>query len=206
MLATVSPALRSTNHVLSQEECQATLGRTCFGHLAFARDGRADVLPVRFAFVAGWLYFRADLELRMAIATNPVVTLAVTELRDITHFDSVVVRGGCYETEMTGAMDGDTDAMRGIVQMRDRPAIAKSRGNQRVRRTLTVLRLRADEMQGTTTFVPCQTGEHGYDDVALQLFRETEWHQTVREDARADDDGMAEQPPNAPSSVPTPCR
>ena len=134
MLATVSPALRSTNQVLSQEDCQATLGRTCFGHLAFAHDGRADVMPVRFAFIAGWLYFRADLELRMAIATNPVVTLAVTELRDITHFDSVIVRGGCYETEMTGA---------GIA-----------------------LRLRADEMQGTTTFVPCQSGEHAVDRMA----------------------------------------
>lgn len=206
MSATVLMYSTSTRQVLSQEECQATLGRTCFGHLAFAGPEQADVLPVRFAFVEGWLYFRADMALRHAIATNPQVTLAVTELRDITHFDSVVVRGGCYETRMTGAMEGDAAAARGILQLRDPPPIARPLDKSRVPRTLTVLRLRADEMHGTTTFVPCQSAEHAYDDVEFQTLRETGWHQTGRDDARADDDGMAEQPPRPLSNEPTPCR
>jgi nitroimidazol reductase NimA-like FMN-containing flavoprotein (pyridoxamine 5'-phosphate oxidase superfamily) len=206
MSATLLPSVNSTNQVLSPEECAATLARTCFGHLAFARPERADVLPVRFAFVNGWLYFRADMPLHRAIATNPQVTLAVTERRDITRFCSVIVRGGCYETELTGAIGADTAAMRGIMQLRDPAGVPYPLVRRPARRVLKVLRLRVDEMSGTTTVVPQQDEEHDYDDVELQILRETVGHQTAREDARADDDGMAESLPLAPSAVTTPCR
>lgn len=184
--------------LLSREDCEAILGRTCFGHLALTRDGNVDVLPIRFAYVDGWVYFRADPALRDVIAHRRWVVLSVNELRDVTHVGSVIVRGGCYATEDTGSDAGDAKAMRGIVALRDRVAVGRPAG-ARTERTSTVFRLHADEMQGTTVFVPCPAGERAYDEVELQLLRERARTQTAGDDERADDDGMAEpNPPSAP--------
>lgn len=191
------PALHGAEELLSRGDCEAVLGRTCFGHLALLRDANIDVLPIRFAFSDDWVYFRADPVLRDVIAHHPWVALSVNELSDVTHVRSVIVRGGCYATENTGSDASDAKAMRGIIALRDRTMVGRTE-EAHGERTTTVFRVHAEEMQGTIVFVPCPAGERVYDEVELQLLRERARTQTAGDDERADDDGMAE--PNPPAS------
>jgi nitroimidazol reductase NimA-like FMN-containing flavoprotein (pyridoxamine 5'-phosphate oxidase superfamily) len=165
------------------------LRRICFGHLTFAREGRVDVLPIRYTFLEGWVYFRADLKLRDVIAGAPWLALSVTELADATHFTSVIVHGGCYETQDTGSIAGDAAALKGIMELRDRSSTVRSTEDHGSR-TSTVFRLHCDDMRGVTTFVPCPAGERPFDAAELQHMRDAGREHTVTEDERGDDDGM----------------
>src|SRR5687767_13851042 len=95
--------VRSADARLTKAGCVALLRRVCFGHLAFARQGHVDMVPVRYVFVEGWVYFRANRELRDRITRTPWLALSVTEPRNDTEITSVIVRGGCYETQHTGS-------------------------------------------------------------------------------------------------------
>lgn len=153
---------QSPDEILTHAECADLLRRVCFGHLTFAREGHLDVLPLRYAYVQPWVYFRADLRLREVIAAAPWLVLSVTEAVDNTHFNSVVVHGGCYVAEDTGSMAGDEAAFRGIMDLRDRQFATRSRDHHQAR-TSTVFRLHCDEMRGVTTLVPCPAGERPLD-------------------------------------------
>lgn len=169
--------------------CEAVLRRACFGHVAFARGGHAEVRPIRYAFVDGWIYFRADVRLREVIARSPWLVLAVTELENATRVSSVIARGGCYEAEATGTALGDAAALAGIMELRDRARVGAERG-PRVRRSSTVFRIHVDELHGVTAYVPCPPGERPYDAVETQHLRDADRKQTAADDERADDDGM----------------
>ncbi len=147
---------------LTATDCEAVLRRVCFGHLAFVREGQADVRPIRYAYREDWVYFRADLSLRRVIARTPWLVLSVTELEDATHVASVIVRGGCYVTKNTGSVLGDAVAFQGIIELRDRVPSDRERA-PRVRRSSTVFRLHVDELRGVRAFVPCPAGEPTYD-------------------------------------------
>jgi nitroimidazol reductase NimA-like FMN-containing flavoprotein (pyridoxamine 5'-phosphate oxidase superfamily) len=180
---------RTDRRTLSRRECERTLARTCFGHLAFNRPEQMDMVPIRFAYVDGWVYFRAGSVLRAILARNPWMVLGVTELRDTAHFDSVIVRGGCYETEHTGSTETDAEAMRGILKLRDRTSVNRVRDEEEAR-TSTVYRLHVDDMQGVTTFVPCPAGDRPYDANQLRRLDDSSAAPSMVDDARADDDGM----------------
>lgn len=141
---------------IPRSECEGVLRRACFGHLAFMRDKHVDVLPTRYVYLDGWVYFRADKALRTVIAASPWLVLSVTQLEDETHVMSVVARGGCYEAERTGTAVGDVAALQGIMELRDRPRAGRG---PRVRRRSTVFRLHVDELRGITATVPCPAGE-----------------------------------------------
>jgi len=152
-IVTDSTGHRSADESMSPKDCEALLRRACFGHVAFGRDGRVDVLPIQYAFLEGWVYFRADLGLREAIAHNPWLVLSVTEFQDTNWVSSVIVRGGCYQTEETGTAIGDAAARRGIMKLRDGATGGPER-QPRIRRSSTVFRIHVDEMRGITAFVP----------------------------------------------------
>jgi hypothetical protein len=126
--------------------------------LAFVQNGHAGILPVRYAFVDDWVYFRADRRLRAVILGNPWLVFAVTELRDASHVTSVIVRGGCYVATDTGTPAGDAAALRGILELRDRPR-ADAERTPRVRRSAAVFRLHVDGLHGVVALVPCPAGE-----------------------------------------------
>jgi nitroimidazol reductase NimA-like FMN-containing flavoprotein (pyridoxamine 5'-phosphate oxidase superfamily) len=180
---------KSADESMSVKNSEALLRRACFGHLAFARDGHADVLPIRYTFLEGWVYFRADLGLSEVIAHNPWLVLSVTEFQDANLVSTVIVRGGCYQTEQTGTTIGDAAALRGIMELRDRAAgpERKARG----RRSSTVFRLHVDEMRGITALVPCPARDRSFDDRETQHSREARRDQTAAEDTRAAADGVA---------------
>ena len=197
MSETISADPSPSGTTLPAAECEALLGRVCFGHLAFARDGHVNALPTRYAFQDGWVYFRADAFLREVIGHNRWLVLSVTELRDETQYASVIVRGACYPTEETGSAESDAVSLRGIMELRDRPTVGRERPVD-ARRSLRVFRLHADEIRGVTTFVPCPAGDRAYDELELQRLRDAGRDQTAAEDERADDDGMAEPAPPTP--------
>ena len=142
---------------MTAADCEAVLRRACFGHLAFAWERHADVRPIRYAYRDGWVYFRADRSLRKVIAASPWLVLSVTELQARTRVSSVIVRGGCYETEATGTLLGDAAALQGIMELRDRATVNPQRA-PRARRSSTVFRLHVEELRGVTAFVPCPAG------------------------------------------------
>jgi nitroimidazol reductase NimA-like FMN-containing flavoprotein (pyridoxamine 5'-phosphate oxidase superfamily) len=147
----------STDVRMTTADCEAVLRRSCFGHLACMREGHADVLPVRYAYLEGWVYFRADRALRNVIAHNPWLVLAVTEFRNDRRVSSVTAQGGCYATAGTGTAVGDAAAMRGIMEVRDRATAAPAR-KPRIRQSSVVFRLHIDDLSGVTAFVPCPAG------------------------------------------------
>jgi nitroimidazol reductase NimA-like FMN-containing flavoprotein (pyridoxamine 5'-phosphate oxidase superfamily) len=191
--------LPSATSAITTEECLEVLGRVCFGHLAFFRDRHIRVQPIRYAFHEGWVFFRADSDLRAWIARSPWLALSVTEVRDSAH-TSVVVRGGCYPAEGTGSARGDADAHEGVVALRDRPRVGP-RAIGRQERKLSVFRLRAEDVHGSVTMVPCPAGQRPYDDAELEHLRAVSRAHTQSDDSRADDDGMAA--PSAPEVRPT---
>lgn len=186
----VGPA-NSADAILTRTASEAILARTCFGHLAFIHERHAEVVPVRYAFVEGWVYFRADSRMRDVIRANPWLALSVTECNASSHVSSVIVRGGCYETEGTGSPDGDAAALRGIRELRDRAPVG-SRTVLRAPRTATVFRIHADETRGVRTFVPCPAGDRPYDAAEREYLSADARDRTDADDQRADNDGMAE--------------
>jgi nitroimidazol reductase NimA-like FMN-containing flavoprotein (pyridoxamine 5'-phosphate oxidase superfamily) len=139
---------------LSAADCLALLSRVCFAHLAFVQDGHANVLPIRYSYLDGWVYFRADLSLRGVITRNPWLVLSITERESATRVTSVIARGGCYETHATGTAASDAAALRGIMELRDRTTRDRE-ARPHVRRSLTVFRLHVDELRGVSASVPC---------------------------------------------------
>jgi nitroimidazol reductase NimA-like FMN-containing flavoprotein (pyridoxamine 5'-phosphate oxidase superfamily) len=201
MIATGTAHDRFVGEPLSRRACEAALLRICFGHLAFVRDEQLEVLPIRYAYLDGWVYFRADRQLQAVIARRPWLALAVTESRSGNYIDSIIVRGGCYHADRTGSSAGNAAALRGVVVLRDRAPIA-STSRPRVPRTSTVYRLHADTIEGTRTFVPCPPGERPYDAAELQQLSDIRRSHTASDDDRADDDGMAEAPEPIPAPSP----
>lgn len=193
MPPTIGRRSPSDETALRTEHCLDLVGRVCFGHLAFSRGRHIDVLPVRYALEDGWVFFRADFDLRHWIARSPWLCLSVTEIRDSAHA-SVVVRGGCYAAEDTGSAAGDSSAQRGIVALRDRARVGPMTTRRR-KRTLGIFRLRVEEVRGTVTVVPCPAGRRPYDEGELAYLRTASRTHSQSDDSRADDDGMAEPDP-----------
>jgi nitroimidazol reductase NimA-like FMN-containing flavoprotein (pyridoxamine 5'-phosphate oxidase superfamily) len=138
---------------LSGDACRAALARSCFGHLAFTRHSHVEAVPIRFAFVEGWLYFRANSGLRAAIAHNPWAVVSVAEALDPTMVDSFVASGGCYGTEQTGSAAEDAVALRGIMRLRG-PQPADHVRTSTAERTGIVFRMHVDQLRGYRMSVP----------------------------------------------------
>lgn len=166
----IAPVPHPAARAMGAEECDATLGRVCFGHLSFLRGEHVDAMPTRFAYVDGWLYFRANGALTDTIRHSRWMVMSVTEQREATAFASVVVRGGCYPAQDTGTAQGDAAALLGIQALRDRPRVGRE-AEPRVPRTLRVFRMHADEIRGSITMVPCPPGERPYDAAELSRLR-----------------------------------
>ena len=86
---------------MSPTEMHALLQRENFGHLGCARDGRPYVVPMHFAYDGKELYFFTTQGMKtLYIDANPQVCLQVEEVKDTTHWRSVMVIGRA--TEITG--------------------------------------------------------------------------------------------------------
>lgn len=79
---------------MTHAEMHALLGRSGFGHLGCAREGRPYVVPMNYAYDDGQLYFFTTAGMKTQfIDSNPQVCLQVDEVKDSAHWQSVMVIG-----------------------------------------------------------------------------------------------------------------
>ena len=83
---------------MSPAEMHALLQRQSFGHLGCARDNRPYVVPMHYAYDGKELYFFTTQGMKTQfIEANPQVCLQVEEIKDATHWKSVMVIGQANE-------------------------------------------------------------------------------------------------------------
>lgn len=83
---------------MSPAEMHALLQRESFGHLGCARDSRPYVVPMHYAYDGKELYFFTTQGMKTQyIDANPQVCLQVEEIKDSTHWSSVMVIGRATE-------------------------------------------------------------------------------------------------------------
>src|SRR5437870_10452693 len=79
---------------MAPAEMHALLQREYFGHLGCAHDGRPYVVPMNYAYDGKELYFFTTHGMKTQfIDANPLVCLQVEEIKDSTHWRSVMVIG-----------------------------------------------------------------------------------------------------------------
>ncbi|HEX3231316.1 MAG TPA: pyridoxamine 5'-phosphate oxidase family protein [Pyrinomonadaceae bacterium] len=99
---------------MSPAEMHALLQRESFGHLGCARDNRPYVLPMNYAYDGKELYFFTTQGMKTQyIKSNSQVCLQVEEIRDPTHWKSVMIIG--QAVELTSAEDTQR-AMKSITE------------------------------------------------------------------------------------------
>src|SRR5204862_7955607 len=83
---------------MSPNEMHALLRRESFGHLGCSRNGRPYVVPMNYAYDGKELYFFTTQGMKTQyIDANPKVCLQVEEIKDSTHWRSVMVIGRAIE-------------------------------------------------------------------------------------------------------------
>jgi nitroimidazol reductase NimA-like FMN-containing flavoprotein (pyridoxamine 5'-phosphate oxidase superfamily) len=99
---------------MSPAEMHALLQRESFGHLGCARDNRPYVLPMNYAYDGKELYFFTTQGMKTQyIKSNSQVCLQVEEIKDPTHWKSVMIIG--QAVELTSAEDTQR-AMKSITE------------------------------------------------------------------------------------------
>ena len=85
---------------MSPADMHALLERESFGHLGCARDSRPYVVPMHYAYDGKEFYFFTTVGMKTRyIDGNSQVCLQVEEIKDSTHWRSVMVIG--HATEIT---------------------------------------------------------------------------------------------------------
>ncbi|HSQ23375.1 MAG TPA: pyridoxamine 5'-phosphate oxidase family protein [Pyrinomonadaceae bacterium] len=83
---------------MSPAEMHTLLQCESFGHLGCARDNRPYVVPMHYAYDGKELYFFTTQGMKTQyIDANPQVCLQVEEIKDSTHWSSVMVIGRATE-------------------------------------------------------------------------------------------------------------
>ncbi len=80
---------------LDQRDINALLARNLFGRLAWLRDGRIDVLPIRYVYADGSIYGRTSPGGKL-LAMNPhgtAVAFEVDEVQSTRQWRSVLIHG-----------------------------------------------------------------------------------------------------------------
>lgn len=116
------------------------------GRIAFAHRGHVNIAPMLYVFVDGWLYARADAAMRAAIRRNRWVAVEVAEVRGVSDWQSVVVRGACYSTT-EGRSTADDAMADGIAHLRSKVPEISRRGSA-VRLRTAIYRVHVDEVTG----------------------------------------------------------
>jgi nitroimidazol reductase NimA-like FMN-containing flavoprotein (pyridoxamine 5'-phosphate oxidase superfamily) len=99
---------------MSPAEMHALLRRESFGHLGCARENRPYVVPMNYAYDGKELYFFTTQGMKTRfIEANSQVCLQVEEVKDSTHWRSVMVIGRA--TEITNN-DETQRAMKSITE------------------------------------------------------------------------------------------
>jgi nitroimidazol reductase NimA-like FMN-containing flavoprotein (pyridoxamine 5'-phosphate oxidase superfamily) len=167
-----SPVLRA----IPVRECKALLARNMVARVAFAHRGHVNIAPMLYVFVDGWLYARADAAMRVAIRHNRWVAVEVAEVKSVSDWRSVVVRGACYSTTEGRSTDDDA-IVDGIAHLRSQIPEMSRPGSGAPFRT-AIYRVHVDQLTGYSAQPSRPRSERRAAEAAEQ--------------DRADDDGMSQ--------------
>ena len=105
---------------LGREECEAILARNHVGRLAWARDSHVDIQPLHYVYENGWIYGRTShgAKLEATGTTWWPVAFEVDEVEGLFRWRSVVVHGGFYTLDQSGAEWERGEWRRGIELLR----------------------------------------------------------------------------------------
>jgi nitroimidazol reductase NimA-like FMN-containing flavoprotein (pyridoxamine 5'-phosphate oxidase superfamily) len=83
---------------MAEEECRAFLGDASFGRLGCSREDQPYVLPLYFAYEAGFIYALSTFGQKNEwMRTNPKVCLEVDEITNQSEWTSVIATGRYQE-------------------------------------------------------------------------------------------------------------
>jgi nitroimidazol reductase NimA-like FMN-containing flavoprotein (pyridoxamine 5'-phosphate oxidase superfamily) len=131
---------------LSPRQCEALLARNMVGRIAFAHRGQVNIAPMLYVFADGLLYARADAAMRTAIRHNRWVAVEVAEVKGVSDWQSVVVRGACYSTT-AGRTTADAAIPDAIAHLRSKVP-EMSRPGSTARFQTAIYRVHVDELTG----------------------------------------------------------
>lgn len=133
-------------------EMQALLQRVGFGHLGCAHNNRPYVVPIHYAYDSQDIYFFTTEGMKTEyITANPEVCLQVEEVRDPSHWQSVMVNGRAERITEPEAMER---AMQLITERNPTltPALNATQLDAWGRANITVIyRVRPDAVDGRKT-------------------------------------------------------
>lgn len=148
--ATPASAVRpptASLQLLDRRACEAILARNSVGRIAFAHHDHVNISPATYVYADGWLFARADATLRGALRQNRWVAVEVAEVTGVAEWQSVVIRGACYATSLSGSATEDATIARGVALLRGQvPKMSRAGGEAPF--STTIFRLHADEMTG----------------------------------------------------------
>jgi nitroimidazol reductase NimA-like FMN-containing flavoprotein (pyridoxamine 5'-phosphate oxidase superfamily) len=131
---------------LTPRQCHALLARNTVGRVAFAHRGQVNIAPMLYVYADGWLYARADAAMRAAIRHNRWVAVEVAEVKGVSDWQSVVVRGACYSTTAGGGT-ADAAIPDAIAHLRSKvPEMSHPASGARFR--TAIYRVHVDELTG----------------------------------------------------------
>lgn len=137
---------------MSPADMHALLQRESFGHLGCARENRPYVVPMNYAYDGKELYFFTTLGMKTRfIEANAQVCLQVEEVKDATHWRSVMVIGRA--TEITNNEETQR-AMKSITERNPslRPAISSTQVDSMGRAVdIAIYRIAAEMIDGRQT-------------------------------------------------------
>ncbi len=144
---------------IDRSTCEAVLARNSVGRIAFAHHAHVNISPATYVYADGWLFARADAALRVALRHNRWVAIEVAEVRDVSDWQSVVVRGACYATSRSGSTAEDATIARGVTLLRSHiPEMSRAGGESPF--STTIFRVHADEVTGYRA-IPAPTPRGG---------------------------------------------
>jgi uncharacterized protein len=134
---------------LDEAECREILARNHVGRLAYARANLVDVEPLHYVYHDGWLYGRTSHGTKLEVTGYDwwPVAFEVDEVEDVFRWRSVVVHGGFYALDETGAAWEAAEWRRGVELLRELIPETLT-GDDPVPHRRVIFRISAQELSG----------------------------------------------------------
>jgi uncharacterized protein len=144
---------------MGPEEMHLLLQASSFGHLGCSRDGSPYVVPIHYVFVDGNIYLYTTEGMKTEyIASNPEVCLQVEDIKDSSHWKSVIAVGKA-ERLMAEADKKHALALITTKNPRLTPAISRTWVDAWGRANVeAIYRIRPSMMSGRKTISPKKSG------------------------------------------------
>jgi nitroimidazol reductase NimA-like FMN-containing flavoprotein (pyridoxamine 5'-phosphate oxidase superfamily) len=103
MTPSVTQAATPTVRTLDRAECDAVLGRTWIGRIAFSFHDRVDIEPIHFVYDSPWIFGRTRAGAKLlALAHNQWCAFEADDVHGLYDWESVVAKGAFIPSTRAG--------------------------------------------------------------------------------------------------------